>query len=206
MALAKDEFSKTKFTYLELLSKQQFILSIVDSSGAIPNSSELEDNLAQSKAVLKKSKGRCKTLKTELETLLAEVCRKENDLQTEAALFASSDSLTDAPESLENYSTIENLKLRIEQKQASLEQQEASISELNKQKTELELAVKGLESNLLSKTPFDRSRLISRRMLNWYTKANAVLRELCRVGSVDVKESEVCAIFFLELFVTYQEW
>ena len=196
-AHAKDEFSKTKFTYLELSSKNQFILSIVENSGTVSAASELEESLAQSKAVLKKSKGRCKALKTELENLLVEVCRKDCDLQAEARSFASDDfSVDSAPSSSETDSILQDLKQKIEEKQALLDEQESKICELNKQKSEVELTVKGLESKLSSNAPLDHSRLIARRMLSWYQKANEVIQGICGVEEVGVKESEVNIPYF----------
>lgn len=192
MVQAKDEFSKTKFTYLELLSKNHFILSIVDSTATIPDSLELEENLAQSKATLKKSKGRCKTLKTELENMLVEICKKEQDLQSDATVFANDEMIQDTPQqNLEDDSVLRELKDRIEEKKATLEEQESRISELNKQKTELELSVKGLDSKLESNAPTDHSRILARRMMNWYQKANTVLKQICGVQAVDIQESEV---------------
>ena len=192
LAEAKDEFSKTKFTYLELLSKNHFILSIVDGLGTAPDSSNLEDSLAQTKATLKKAKSRCKTLKTELENLLVEVCRKEDDLRSESTTFANEEKDRKFSQQLiENDSVVCDLKEKIEQKKALLAEQESRIFELTKQKTELELSVKGLDSKLDSKIPADRSRFLARRMANWYQKANTVLHQICGVQAVDVQESEV---------------
>jgi chromosome segregation ATPase len=195
IAQAKDDFSKTKFTYLELLTKNQFILNIAENQGIVPDSSDLEENLAQFKATLKKSKGRCKTLKTELETMIQDVCRKEIELQADAAQFAN-ESLQDSSHGCsEKNDVIQEFQKNIEAKKSKLDEQGQSIFELNRQKTELELSVKGLDSKLASINQPDHSRLIAHRMAIWFLKANSVLQEICGVESVHVGESEVHSNF-----------
>jgi hypothetical protein len=202
IAQAKDDFSKTKFTYLELLTKNEFILNIAENQSTVPDSSDLEERLAQFKATLKKSKGRCKTLKAELETMIQDVCRKENELQADAAQFSNESVLQDSSRDCVTKSTlIQDLQKDIEAKKAKLDEQEQSIFELNKQKTELELSVKGLDSKLASNIQPDHSRLIAQRMAIWFQKANSVLQEICGVESIQVGESEVTRnyLFFLEI-------
>ncbi len=191
IAQAKDDFSKTKFTYLELLTKNHFILNIAENQGVVPDSSDLEENLAQFKAILKKSKGRCKTLKAELEAMIDEVCRKEIEIQADAAQFSSESLQHSSERCAEKHSVIKEYQKNIEAKKSKLDEQEQSISELNRQKTELELAVKGLDSKLAPNNQPDNSRLIAHRIAIWFVKANSVLQEICGVESVDVGESEV---------------
>jgi chromosome segregation ATPase len=184
---------------LELLTKNHFILNIAENQGVVPDSSELEENLAHFKATLKKSKGRCKTLKAELETMIQDVCRKENELQADAAQF-SNESLQHSSESCaEKNKVIQEYQKNIEAKKSKLDEQGQAISELNRQKTELELEVKGLDSKLASNNQPDHTRLISHRMAIWFLKANSVLQEICGVESVHVGESEVIAYLLAKL-------
>ena len=192
LAQAKDEFSKTKFTYLELLTKSEFVHNIIEQSTVIvPDSSEAEESLAQAKASLKKSKGRCKALKTELEEMLVEVCRKEAELQSNALEFVSKPNPENIAISEESEEIIQDLQSKIASKQTCLEAQEVTIRELNRQKTELELSVKGLDSKIENQAPPDHNAILARKMSAWYSKANVVLGELCGVESIDVKENQV---------------
>ena len=188
---AKDEFSRVKFTYLELLTKNEFIQSVIEASGAIPDSTESEENLAQAKATLKKAKGRCQALKSELEAMLVEICRKQELLTSDASIFASELSSEDTETIIVPSCSVEEFEAMISAKQEKLQEQELSIRELNRKKTELEHVIKGLEANIGLLVPPDHQSIQIRRMANWYEKANSVIGGLCGVERVDVNESAV---------------
>lgn len=80
IAHEKDLFSKLRFSYLEQVTKEKFLRSIVGDPPLIVEPAEnieLEAQLAEIKAVLKEQKARVALMIQELEVRGRELCRRE---------------------------------------------------------------------------------------------------------------------------------
>ena len=89
-AATKEEFSKTKFVYLEMSTKHEFVSEIVNGGGCEDQKvDDAQNEVAERKSNLKKVKSHCKAVKEEIESVLAQTLLKREELQTEAARLAA---------------------------------------------------------------------------------------------------------------------
>lgn len=198
LGLAKEDFSKVKFTYQELSAKNDFIRSVVEGiDGALKDedAQQAEEKLAEGKVSLKKTKERCKALKDEVEAQLASACHKYQQLQQEAEDFGAFVQAGSYSDDATAATRLEELEAKIQQQHEVLKQQEESIRDLSQQKQELSIAVRGLDaevSELSEKTHPSAEDVEDRRAAAWFDNANSVLSSLVGVTNVDVSNTAVC--------------
>ena len=191
-AATKEEFSKTKFVYLEMSTKHEFVSEIVNGGGCEEQKvDDAQQELAERKSNLKKVKNRCKAVKEEMESVLARTLLKREELQTEIARLAQ---LLEEDDTAAAQADIAEMEARIAQKNEVLKTQEEALRDLSTEKQELEVAVRGLEQEAAtlsaSSTP-NPDDVRNRRMGAWLDSANAVISKLAGVAGVDVREEEV---------------
>lgn len=88
-AATKEEFSKTKFVYLEMSTKHEFVSEIVNGGGCEDQKvDDAQNEVAERKSNLKKVKSHCKAVKDEIESVLAKTLLKREELQTESVRLA----------------------------------------------------------------------------------------------------------------------
>jgi len=169
-AATKEGFSKTKFVYLEMSTKHEFVSEIVN--GGVCEEQKVEDaqhELAECKSNLKKVKSHCKAVKEEIESALAKTLLKREELQTEVTRL--SELIDEQGDSATVQADIGEMEGRISQKNEVLKAQEEALLDLNNEKQELEVAVRGLEQEeaTLAETAVPRPDDVrNRRMGAWY--------------------------------------
>ena len=192
-AAAKEAFSKTKFVYLEMSTKHEFVTEIVNGGGCEDQKvDDAQQELAERKGNLKKVKSRCKTVKEEMESVLAQTLRKREELQAEVARLG--ELLEEQADTAAAQADVDEMEGRIAQKNEALKAQEEALRELNNEKQELEVAVRGLEqeTTTLAETAAPRPDDVrNRRMGAWLESANAVLSKLAGVAGVEVRQEEM---------------
>jgi uncharacterized protein YoxC len=192
-AAAKEAFSKTKFVYLEMSTKHEFVTEIVNGGGCEDQKvDDAQQELAERKSNLKKVKSRCKTVKEEMESVLAQTLRKREELQAEVARLG--ELLEEQADTAAAQADVDEMEGRIAQKNEALKAQEEALRELNNEKQELEVAVRGLEqeTTTLAETAAPRPDDVrNRRMGAWLESANAVLSKLAGVAGVEVRQEEM---------------
>ena len=192
-AAAKEAFSKTKFVYLEMSTKHEFVTEIVNGGGCEdPKVDDAQQELAERKSNLKKVKSRCKTVREEMESVLAQTLRKREELQAEVARLT--ELLEEQGDTASAQADVEEMESRIAQKNEALKAQEEALRILNTEKLEIEVAVRGLEQETatLAETAVPRPDDVrNRRMGAWLESANGVLSKLAGVAGVEVRQEEV---------------
>lgn len=196
LELAKEDFSKIKFTYQELSAKNDFIRSVVEGIDAALKDEDVqmaEEKLAEGKVALKKTKERCKSLKEEVEKDLANVCHKYQQLQKETdefGVFVESGNYSDEATA---EARVQELEAQILKQQEILKRQEESIRDLSQKKQELSIAVRGLDTEvaeLNEKAHPSVEDVQDRRAAAWFENANAVLSSLVGVTNVNVGNTQ----------------
>jgi myosin heavy subunit len=195
-AAAKEEFSKTKFVYLEMSTKHEFVSEIVSGGSCEDKKVDAaQQELVERKSNLKKVKNHCKAVKEEMETALAQTLLKREELQAEVSRLSA--LLEGQNDAAATQADIDEMEGRIAQKNEVLKEQEDALRDLNNEKQELEVAVRGLEqeSAALAETAVMRPDDVrNRRMGAWLESANAVISKFAGVESVEVRDEEVDVI------------
>lgn len=188
----KEEFSKTKFVYLEMSTKHEFVSEIVNG-GACEDQKvgDAQQELAERKSNLKKVKSHGKAIKEEIENMLSQTLRKRDELQVEVTRLTE---LVAEQGTAATQADVAEMEGRIVQMQEVLKAQEEAVRSLNTEKQELEVAVRGLEqeSAVLAESAEPRPEdLRNRRMGAWLESANAMISKLAGLSAVEVREEEV---------------
>jgi hypothetical protein len=192
-AATKEEFSKTKFVYLEMSTKHEFVGEIVNGGSCDDQKvDDAQQELAERKTNLKKVKRHCEAVKEQMETVLTQTLLKREELKTEVARLA--ELLEEEGDSAAAQSDMAEIERQICEKNEVLKSQEEALRDLNNEKQELEVAVRGLEqeaATLSEATVTDPNDVRNRRMGAWLGSANAVLSRFAGFSGVEVREEGV---------------
>ena len=149
-------FSKLRFSYLEQVTKEKFIRSIVGDPPQIVSAQEnieLESKLLEIKATLKAQKTEVAELVEELGRLGRDLTKKHENIQLQTT------QLRELPEKISGLqSSIDELKARqqvpseIPHMNYSLEKTQALVQERKKQTAELDRQIEQLQAALPRKT------------------------------------------------------
>ncbi|EKX44548.1 hypothetical protein GUITHDRAFT_139774 [Guillardia theta CCMP2712] len=199
----KEEFSKTKFVYLELATKSEFVKEILAGTEVDADTiDKAEENLAESKSSCKKIKNKCKAMKDEINQILVQTLQKQSELEANAAEL---EALKNGQRDEENQSLEEKEKLeaKITEKQSVLAQQEDDMRELGQKKQELEIRVRNLEQeaeSLAADVKHSPVDIHNSRIASWYNSANSLLNSLSGVKQVSMQENAILIEFEVQAF------
>jgi nitrogen regulatory protein PII len=117
------------------------VTEIVNGGGCEdPKVDDAQQELAERKSNLKKVKSRCKTVREEMESVLAQTLRKREELQAEVARLT--ELLEEQGDTASAQADVEEMESRIAQKNEALKAQEEALRILNTEKLEIEVAVR----------------------------------------------------------------
>jgi chromosome segregation ATPase len=148
LVVAKDVFSKIKFTYQELSAKNDFIRSVVEGDASGDRDDAAEERLAEGKVALKKTKERCKALKEEVEMHLADACHKYELLQAESETFRAFVESGNYSDEEQVAAKMAELEAEIQHQQDVIRKQEEAIRDLSQQRQDLSMAIRGLDKEV----------------------------------------------------------